>query len=183
MSTPPVQLRARQWRFVVWLALLLIGGAACAWGLWSWTNPVQSDRVSSVRVKTRPGIVNDAAGVKSMLSPGNPDLYVRVIVGGETLQTDTMEDTPVGGGLTWNLDSSLSLAAIERVEVWDEDTFGNDLLDQVTPEGQRVTSGQEYQVILRGPGAKVPTGAIPAALIGGVFALIGGGRLVWEQVV
>lgn len=176
--------RASRWRTPLWAVLFLLGGALCAWGFWQWTNPTPSDRVTQVRIAIRPGIANDAASVKSMLTPGNPDYYVKLLLhDGNDLRTSVYEDTPIGGGLTWDLQPALSLSAVQRVEVWDADTFGDDLQDQVAPEGERVREGQQFRIVLAGPPATTHPWALYAAVGGGLLALIGGGRLVWEQVV
>ena len=74
-----------------------------------------------------------------------PDLYVVLqLKNGLQVRTATRSNTPVGNGISWKIDKGLPLSSVEEVLLYDEDYFGDDVLDRVHIS-QPKAKGQSYE--------------------------------------
>lgn len=159
-SEGPAPLAQRyRWPKLTWLALaaLAVGLGLCFFG--------GSEEVAAVRVRqtglTIPNFMNA------------PDFYVELIMkDGTTQDTAAYTDIPVGGGLTFDLPTPVSLSAIAQVVLYDKDTFSpDDMLDRADVAGQNC-DGQAYSFEFQGSQA-------PAVTVGAILAVLSGLYLVY----
>lgn len=103
-----------------------------------------------------------------------PDLYVVFqLKNGLQVRTETRANTPIGNGITWKVGKGLSLGAIDETLLYDEDYFGDDILDRVRV-GQSKLKGQSYEFELScaasaGKGAGLLAVALSAPYVGFAF--------------
>lgn len=169
----------------LWRLLLLIpAGAMLAVGWVKYVDVPGGGTVQSIRVTTKPGPVGQFAEAKRQVRPSNPDLYLKLHLQGIEKNTRTFKDMPVGNGLIWHLDDPIDVKAIRRVEVWDDDTFGDTLLDQVSiAGGEWSAEGGEFRIELQGVRPQPPEWALPVAAAGATLCAVVLLRFVWDQVI
>ena len=74
-----------------------------------------------------------------------PDLYVVLqLKDGSRVRTATRNNTPVGNGISWKIDKGLTFSSIDEALLYDEDYFGDDILDRVHIN-QPKAKGQSYE--------------------------------------
>ena len=167
-----------------WRLLLLLPAAALlAVGWWKHVDVADGGTVQSIRVTTKPGPVGQFAEAKRQVRPSNPDLYLKLHLQGIERTTRTFKDMPIGNGLVWNLDDPLDIKAIRRIEVWDDDTFGDTLLDQVSIANTWSAEGGEFRIELLGARPAPPEWALPVAAVGATLCAVVLLRFVWDQVI
>jgi hypothetical protein len=182
---PPPRPRARSAGSYVWRLLLLIPAAAllaCGW--WNYTNVPEGGTVTAIKLTTKPGPVGQFAEAKRQVRPSNPDLYLKLhFPDGTERNTSTFKSMPVGNGLIFNLDMPVDLKTIKRVEVWDDDTFSDELIDQMSFNGEWAAEGGEFRLDLQGTRPQPPEWALPTAAVGATLCAVILLRFLWDQVV
>lgn len=180
----PLPSRARGAASYVWRLLLLIPALALAGvGWWKYADVPDGGTVTSIRLTTKPGPVGQFAEAKRQVRPSNPDLYLKLHLQGTERNTTTFKDTPIGNGITWNLDSPVDVKAIRRIEVWDDDLINDTLLDQMSLSNEWSAEGGEFRLDLFGERPRAPEWALPTAAVGATLAAVVLLRFVWDQVV
>ena len=184
--------RAMRARGYLWRLLLLIPSLAMlSTGVYYHYNTDPGGTIDGIKLRTKEGFVGQASEAVANVSPGNPDLYLRIYLPGDKgaelfpkkMPELIKKDTPVGNGLTWDLPKPLPLRDIGRVDVWDHHAITKDKqLDRVTITGWQ-TDGQRYRVELVGKIDQPPHWALPLAAAGGALTLVVIGKFVWDQVV
>jgi hypothetical protein len=165
------------------LLMLVPSGVMLAVGWWHLANVPPGGTVSAVKLTVKPGPVGQVREAYDSLRPTNPDLYLRLIVPGREVTTRTRANTPIGNGLTWNLDDPFSLADVRRVEVWDDGLFSDSQLDNISLSGAEWSAtGQTFQIDLHGTRPAPPDWALPLATAGGTLCAVVLLRFVWDQV-
>lgn len=168
----------------LWRLLVLIPAAAMlAVGLWKHTDVPDGGTVTAIRLTIKPGPVGQFAEAKRQVRPSNPDLYLKLHLQGIARNTRVFKNMPIGNGLTWNLDDPLDFKAIRRIEVWDDDTFGDTLLDQVSLGGEWSVEGGEFRLELLGTRPQPPDWALPVAVAGGTLCAVVLLRFIWDQAI
>lgn len=170
------------WRLLWLVPALALAGV----GWWRYVDVPEGGTVTSIRLTTKPGPVGQFAEAKRQVRPSNPDLYLKLHLQGTERNTTTFKDTPVGNGLTWNLESPVDLQALRRVEVWDDDLINDTLLDRMTLDNRDdrwSAEGGEFRVDLFGERPRAPEWALPTAAVGATLAAVVLLRFVWDQVV
>jgi len=167
----------------IWRLLLLIPAlAATGIGWWKYSDVPPGGTVTAVKLTTKPGPVGQVREAYDTVKPSTPDLYLKIFVPGREVNTRTFTDQPIGNGVTWNLESPFSLLEIKKVEVWDDDAFGDTQLDNVNMEGWSA-EGQTFRIELQGEHPRPPEWALPLASAGATLAAVILLRFVWDQVV
>ncbi len=178
-ATAPPHRRAGSyiWRLLVLLAAL----AAAGYGWVMYTNVPPGGTVTAVKLTTKPGPVGQVREAYDTVKPTTPDLYLKLFVPGREIKTRTFNNQPIGNGVTWNLESPFNVLDIKKVQVWDDDTFGDSQLDNINMDGW-VAEGQTFRIELQGTHPTPPDWALPLVAAGTTLALVVLLRLVWDQV-
>ncbi|WP_428940205.1 hypothetical protein [Fontivita pretiosa] len=178
---PPVP--PRRARPYLRLLLLIPALAMLGVGLYFYYNVEEGGIVTAIELKTKAGMVGQAAEAFAIVDPTNPDLYLKLTTPQGQTQLETKKDTPIGNGLRWDLPQPLELRQVQRVDVWDAKWLRSDKqLDRITVSGWSV-DGQRFHIDLHGQRNQPPQWAIPLAAGGGALALLVLLRFVWDQVI
>jgi hypothetical protein len=151
-SVPPA--RRYRWPKLTWpaLAALVVGLGLFFFG--------GSGEVSAVRVRqiglTIPNFVS------------SPDFYVEVVLkDGKKQDTAAYTDTPIGGGLNFDLPTPVSLSEIAQVVLYDDDLLQDEMLDRADVDG-RNCDGQTYSFEFLGARAPAVTVGLALTAVSGV---------------
>lgn len=180
IPTAPPPRRAASY---IWRLLLLLPAAAVAgFGWMKYSDVPVGGTVNAIKLTVKPGPVGQAREAFDSVKPTTPDLYLKFNVPGRDIETPVKDDQPIGNGVTWYLDGQFNLTDIKRVEVWDDDTFGDKQLDNITMNGW-FTDGQTFRIELLGERVRAPEWALPTAAAGATLCAVILLRFVWDQVV
>lgn len=167
----------------LWRLLVLIPAmAATGYGWLLYTNVPPGGTVNAIKLTNKPGPVGQVREVYDTIKPSTPDLYLKVFVPGRSIQLRTFKNQPIGNGVTWHLEAPLNVLDVKKVEVWDDDTFGDSQLDNINMESW-ITDGQTFRIELQGTRPSAPEWALPLAAAGATLAGVVLLRFVWDQVV
>lgn len=172
--------RSRPYLWLLWLipALAMLGT-----GLYFQYNVPEGGDVTTIRLTTKSGMVGQAAETVANIDPSTPDLYLKVTVPSGEVELPVMKNTPIGNGLEWKLPTTMPLADVQRVDVFDYRWITKDKqLDRITLNGWSV-DGQRFHVDLLGQRHEPPKWAVPVAIAGGVVTLLVLLKFVWDQVI
>lgn len=174
----------------LWRLLLLVPAIALiAVGYWKRTSVPPGGQVSSVLLKSKEGISGQVRDAYAGVMPTTSDFYLSIVrKGGQTQRLETMNDTPLGNGLTWSFDKPISLDEIDRVEVWDDNGILSDKeLDRVQIPGDLANAweidGQTFHIRFGGNRLRPPDWAGPIIGVGSVLAAVVLLRFVWDQAI
>jgi hypothetical protein len=170
--------RSRPYLRLLWLipSLAMLGV-----GLHFCTNVKEGGEVTALKLTTKSGMVGQASEAVANVR-SNPNIYLKIFTVDGEIKTSQFKNTPVGNGLTWNLDKPRQLHQFQRVEVWDDEWGDDEQLDRITLAGW-AADGQRFHVDLLGQPNVAPKWALPAAAVGGAFTLLVLLRFVWDQVI
>ena len=169
----------------IWRLLLLIPAVALLVVGWrAYANVPDGGTIQSIKLTTKPGPVGQFAEAKRQVRPSNPDLYLKLhFTDGTERNTTTFKSMPIGNGLIFNLESPIDLKTIRRIEVWDDDTFNDELLDQMSFNSEWAQEGGEFRLDLQGTRPQPPEWALPTAAVGATLCAVILLRFLWDQVV
>jgi hypothetical protein len=169
-----------------WRLLLLVPSlATLAIGYHYYTNFDRGGVVSALKLSTKQGLVGQAAEAVSNISLSSPDLYLKLYTPKGEQKLAVKKDTPIGNGLTWDLDRAAPLRDIQRVEIWDHYRITSDKpLDRISFDGSAWgMDGQRFHIELVGEQFRPPSWALPTAAVGAVLTFLCVVRFIWDQVV
>jgi len=151
---PVPQARRYRWPWLTWPALVAV---AVGLGLYFYGG---SDEVTAVRVRST-GLV-----IPNIMS--SPDYYVELMMkDGTTQDTAAFTNVPIGGGLTFDLPTPVSLSAISQVVLYDDDLLQDEMLDRADV-AERNCDGQAHTFELLGPPNQWATAGVVILACGGV---------------
>jgi len=160
MSTEPAsaepvpQARRYRWPILMWpaLAAVAIGLVLLFFG--------GSNEVTAIRVRST-GLV-----MPNFMS--SPDFYVELILkDGTTQDTAAYTNVPIGGGLTFDLPTPVSLSNIAQVVLYDDNLMQDEMLDRADVAG-RSCDGQSHSFEFLGPQNQLATAGVVIVACGGI---------------
>ena len=133
------------------LGLLLGAGAFATW----LTAP--PPMVTSILLKEKPAVTSSLTGLQlgeRLAEGGVSDLYLVLEFTGaesaETYRTEVIEVATLGNGVLFDVpDDLVTLAALQRVTVYDEDFFSDDIYDSINVTLAAPYVGSVYQFEIR----------------------------------
>jgi hypothetical protein len=167
-KTPPTSDNpppAKRFRLLPWwLALVIVAlGVPGGYLLYDSQPDPLAGHVRAIRIENNVTLANPSATaqefVEKLKSLGsNPSLYLEVVAADrdEPIKTPVREDTPIGNGLTFELDEPIARRDLREVRVWDEGFFSNKMIDRIDVGTSLVESGQLFTFTLRSPDAAPP---------------------------
>ena len=168
------------WRLLMLVPAVLL----CAYGYWRQIDVAPGGTVNSIRLTAKPDIAGQVRDAYASVDPRTSDYFLQVQKrDGGSLKTNVFGDTQLGNGLTWPLESPLSLGDVSRVEVWDHNSLLPDKqLDRVELDGMAWSAtGQTYQVSLIGTRPEPPRWAMPLMAVGATLGAVVLLKFVWDQ--
>ena len=133
------------------VGLLLGAGALVTW----FTAP--PPMVTSILLKEKPAVTSSLTGLQlgeRLAEGGVSDLYLVLEFAGaespETYRTEVIEVATLGNGVLFDVpDDLITLASLQRITVYDEDFFSDDIYDSINVTLAAPYVGSVYQFEIR----------------------------------
>lgn len=147
-------------------ALFLMAVLFAAGGVWLWRTS-EPGEVHGIVVTKNEGF----SGVK-LFEMGQPDYFLKLVVDGESIQLPRKDNTPIGNGLAWELESPIPLTRLSEITIHDHGMLTNKLLDRVSVSGWK-EMGQDFTFSISGEISQSRWVAMTLLGLSGVVAVFG----------